>query len=130
LAVGTHPVVAKYLGSSDFSASSSSADPLTIVKATTSTVLSVSPTTVAYGSEQTVVFKFVVNSQFGETPTGTVRVSSGTTTLCTITLVHGTGTCSLKSKTLKVGTYQIVASYSGSSSYEASSSTDEKLTVT
>jgi hypothetical protein len=78
-----------------------------------------------------VVFTVTVSPEFTGTPTGTVTVSAGKTTLCKIeTLSKGKGTCSPTSATvLGVGTYSVVATYSGSAEFDSSSSSAESLKV-
>ncbi len=57
----------------------------------------------------------------GGTATGTVTVSDGTGASCTITLAGGTGSCSITS--LTAGSKTLTASYSGDTTYAASSGT-------
>ena len=64
-----------------------------MTQATTTTVLSVSPASVAYGAENAAVIAVGVTPQFSGTPTGTVTVTSGSTSVCTVTL-PATPTCS------------------------------------
>ena len=54
------------------------------------------------------------------TPAGTVMVSEPTKKLCVITLSSGRGSCQLTADELGVGTYKLVATYSGSKLYAAS----------
>ncbi len=73
------------------------------------------PTTARYG--QPITLKATVTSPSG-TPTGTVKFTD-VTTLCTATLVNGTGSCS--PGILPVGAYKYVtAAYSGTTAYAVS----------
>lgn len=71
-----------------------------------------------------------VTPQYTGIPTGAVKVLSGTTTVCKMTLVGGKGHCSPAASALKVGSYSIVAVYSGSPNFTTSKSTAVTLKVT
>jgi hypothetical protein len=89
-----------------------------VVQSTTTTV-SVSPTSSTLGSA--VTYSASVTSASG-TPTGTVTFTVGTTTLCiTGALVGSAASCSTSSA--PEGTDTVTGSYSGSSSFTASSGT-------
>ncbi len=60
-------------------------------------------------------------------PTGTVTLSSGSTTIGTITLTNGTGTFSTTS--LAAGTYSVIATYSGDVVYATSVSAAQKVAI-
>jgi len=60
-------------------------------------------------------------------PTGTVTLTSGSTTLGTITLANGTGT--FNTSTLAVGTYSVVATYSGDVVYGSSTTTAQTVSI-
>jgi len=85
----------------------------------TTTSLTLSRSTVAVGSEQKVKFSVAVT---GSSPTGTVSLSAGSNTLCTVTLSSGSGSCRIGSRSLPKGSYSVVASYSGDTNNNASSS--------
>ena len=75
-----------------------------------------------YGSEQVAVFTAKVTPRqhwILGTPTGTVAVKTGWTTLCTITLSGGTGSCSPGSTALKAShrPYLIIGRYSGDAAF-------------
>jgi hypothetical protein len=61
------------------------------------------------------------------TPMGTVTVSEPTSKLCVITLSSGRGSCQLTADELGVGTYRLVATYSGSKLYAASRKVQELM---
>ena len=100
------------------------------VKSASETVLKLSPAKVTYGDEQVEVMSVKVSPEFAApTPTGTVTISQGKASLCTITLLSGKGSCGLSAKEFKTaGTYKLVATYGGSSKF-AGSFTKETLTV-
>jgi hypothetical protein len=96
---------------------------------TTSTTLSLNVSTRTYGDEDDVVYTVSVAGT-SPTPTGTVSIMWGSTTLCTITLVSGGGHCSASYTALPVGSQSIYASYSGDSSHTGSVSAPQSLNIT
>jgi hypothetical protein len=76
------------------------------------TALTLSASAVMYGDEQAEQFTVTVSGADG-TPTGTVTVSAGTATVCTITLADGTGNCAPTADEFPVGAVMLAASYSG-----------------
>jgi Bacterial Ig-like domain (group 3) len=70
-----------------------------------------------------------VSPQYGGTPAGTVTVTSGTATVCTITLASGSGSCTLAATQFPPGTAQLTASYNGSTDFAGSASPAKTLTV-
>ena len=122
LTQGTHSITASYGGSSSFSASTSSALSQVVnavlVSTTTAVASSANPSTVG----QSVTFTATVTPTSGTTvPTGTVTFLDGATTLGTGAL-DGTGKATLATSALTQGTHSITASYGGSSSFGASTS--------
>jgi hypothetical protein len=97
--------------------------------ASTTTKLT-STATVTYGAEGSATFHVNVTSGAG-TPTGTVAVRSGTTTLCTVTLgTAGIGTCTLTVSQLSAGTYPLTAVYTpGNVKFAPSTSAAHSLVV-
>src|ERR1019366_4064331 len=89
-----------------------------------------STATVTYGAEGSATFHVNVTSGAG-TPTGTVAVRSGTTTLCTVTLgTAGIGTCTLTVSQLSAGTYPLTAVYTpGNVKFAPSTSAAHSLVV-
>jgi hypothetical protein len=124
-------LTASYSGSTDFAGSSVSAtDSLTVAPASSTTTLSTTATKVKYGHEGAEKVSVNVKPEFsGSTPTGIVMVRESSTTLCAITLSGGAGSCSLSARDLPVGSYHLVATYSGSLDFESSGSANEGLTV-
>jgi hypothetical protein len=104
---------------------------VTVPKATTTTNFGLTATRLTYGHEQVDHLAVTVLSRYtGSRPTGTVMVNESTTTLCRIKLTSGKGSCRLSGKKLKVGTYQLVATYGGSTIFTGSISAKETVTVT
>ena len=127
---GTAQLTASYNGSADFATSTSAAKTLTVSKATTKTALSLSATKVTYGHEQAERLTASVAPQYsGTTPGGTVTVKSGTTTVCTITLGSGKGSCTLSTAKLPAATQHLTATYNGSADFNTSASAAETLAV-
>jgi Bacterial Ig-like domain (group 3) len=129
LPAGPAQLTATYNGSTDFAASMSAAASLTVSQAASTTALSVSPATIAYGDEQTEQVSVTVSPQYAGTPAGTVTVGSGTTTLCTATLASGSGSCALPATGLPAGLAQLTATYNGSTDFAGSTSAAAPLTV-
>jgi hypothetical protein len=92
------------------------------------TTLKLSARSVTYGSEQGERLSVKVASG-SSTPTGTVKVTESTKTLCVIKLSAGKGSCRLNPNKLNAGTYSLVATYGGSANFSGSISTKETLLV-
>ncbi len=119
LPVGTYHIVAKYSGSGADPASESAVLVQKVLYGTTTTLTSsANPATAG----ETVAFTATVTPSGGATPTGTVRFydAYGATLLATAALTDGVATYTRSS--LPVGTYHIVAEYSGSGSDAVSDS--------
>lgn len=89
------------------------------------TGLMVSSRTLTFGSENTEVFTVKVRSKIRHipgTPTGNVVVMYRSTTLCTMVLVNGRGTCSPSANALPARrkVYRIRAFYGGDASFTGS----------
>jgi hypothetical protein len=131
---GTYHVTAAYSGDGNFVGSTSAPVTLTITANTpppaapTSTTLALSAGRAVFGHEQAEKLSVQVASG-GGTPAGTVTVKTGSTTVCTITLASGKGSCTLGATKLRPGGYPLVASYAGSAAFRASSSGSRILTV-
>ena len=96
------------------------------VQASTTTTLTISPGTVAFGTGVTLTAK--VNWAAGTPPDGEiVTFKNATGTLGTGALSKGTAT--FTSKTIAGGTYTVMASYSGDASFLPSASTQQALNV-
>jgi hypothetical protein len=91
-----------------------------VAKAKTTTTLALSKTSVAYGRENAARLSVSVSHVGSVYPTGKVSVRIGGTTICTITLSKGTGSCTLSSKRLRAGSYRFSALYGGNGDYNSS----------
>jgi Bacterial Ig-like domain (group 3) len=96
---------------------------------TSATALTLSAPAIMYGDEQAGQFTVTVSGA-DDTPTGTVTVSAGATTVCTITLTDGTGNCAPTADEFPVGTVMLAASYSGDDTFDPSSSAAVSLQIT
>jgi hypothetical protein len=102
-----------------------------ITKATTSTALKLSASKVTYGHEQTERLSVTVTPQHpGQAPAGKVTIKTASTTVCTITLTAGHGSCHLTKTKLKTGTYHLTATYAATANFDSSASPTKKLTIT
>ncbi len=118
LKAGTNVIKAVYgSGDSNFLGSTSKSVSQVVSKATTKTALasSLNPSNVG----QAVTFTARVAPQFSGTVTGTVTFYDGTTALKTVALSGGVAKCATSS--LTKGGHTITATYSGSTSFDGSS---------
>ena len=121
--LGAGAVFATYSGDAN-NAPSSTSTPATITSSS-STNISVFPTSVTQGD--TVTYSATVSPTAGSgTPTGTVAFSTGGTALCTASLASGSGSCTASNA--PEGTDTVAGNYSGDSNYSPSSSSTS-LTV-
>jgi hypothetical protein len=95
----------------------------------TTTRLALSTARLTYGDEQSGLVQVSVTATSG-TPDGTVTVAAGATTLCTVTLSAGTGSCALSAKALPPGTYAVTAVYGINAGFAASRATPAMLKIT
>ena len=125
LAVGVHTIAATYTpDTGDFTGSSGSIGERVGAVATSTTTLSVAPTTVMYGNTATLTA--VVSPSFA---TGTVSFYEGSTLLGTASL-DNTGTALLPISTLNAGAHNITAKYNGDPGVPPNTSNTAQLTVT
>jgi hypothetical protein len=119
LAVGDHTITAKYGGSGDFAASTSSAFTQTVNQGGAVATITSSANPSVYGD--TVTFQAsVTGAANAATPTGSVTFKDGTATLGTVAL-DANGTATLTPSALTGGSHTIVASYGGDASYQPAS---------
>ncbi len=113
-AVGNDRVVGLYSGDSQFAGSSGSA---TLAVGPTTTSLTASPSTVAFG--QAVTYSAIVSSNLGTgVPTGSVTFTLGQGLLCFATLNNGTASCAAGSA--PAGSDTVTATYSGAPAFASS----------
>jgi hypothetical protein len=125
LAAGNYQVVAAYGGDANDGSSQSASFPLTVSLATSTTALTVSPSTVEVGGK--ITYAATVTGP-GVAPTGTVTFMAGTATLGTATLTGGTATYTAAT-TLASGSYSITANYGGDQDNAPSVSAATTLTI-
>jgi Pro-kumamolisin, activation domain/Bacterial Ig-like domain (group 3) len=137
---GTHSLVAVYSGDNSYTTSTSTADAVTVTKATTTSTVTSSVTTIPVGQTVTLTATIATGSS-GVGPTGTVTFKSGTTTLgsASVTGTAGVltgagasanGTASTTVTFSAAGAQSVVAVYSGDSNYAASTSPATTVTAT
>ncbi len=125
-----YDVTASYPGDTNFTGSTSNSVPLTVNEGNSTTSLTISPPTVDFGDESSVTFSSIVSSGISGSPTGTITVAVGPTTLCTIDVATAT-TCKIGDTALAASgsPYAIVASYGGDGNFTPSASDPMDLTV-
>jgi len=130
---GRYTFFGNYNGDQVYGGSTSAGAPaITVLPAplATSTALTVSPATVAFGREQAAHLSVTVTGQPGDTPAGKVTIKAGSTVLGVITLANGKGATALAASQLRPGTYHLTATYGGDPANGASVSGSKTLTVT
>jgi sugar lactone lactonase YvrE len=122
LALGTHSLTVVYSGSSSYTGSTSPVLPQVVVapNAVTTTSLTASADPIGVGSNLTLYTTVVAASMGQAVPTGSVSIMDGTNNLGTVSL--SSGTASVNTSSLSVGTHFLTAVYSGSTTYNASTS--------
>jgi hypothetical protein len=136
-APGQHSIVAQYNGDPSFNASTSAAVNFTITKATTSTTVSSSASSIPQGTNITLTANAVTTSG-GNAPTGTMTFFSGAAQIgspvpVSVVVLSGGGfraSASLMTTALPVGQDSITANYSGDTNYATSTSPAVVVTVT
>jgi hypothetical protein len=119
LSVGSHSITAKYSGDGNFTSSTSSAVTQTVNQATTTTTVASNLNPATFG--QSVTFTLTVQPSVSGTPTGTVTLLDGTTSLGTSSLPSG-GTAQFTVGGWSAGSHSITAVYSGDANFTASTS--------
>ncbi|MCL2659106.1 MAG: Ig-like domain-containing protein, partial [Acidobacteriaceae bacterium] len=139
LPLGPNQITAKYLGDANFSTASATV-PLVVMSTATATSLTVTPSTVTYGTVNSPTLLAQVLGGATGTVTFTTQVNGATIVMGTQPVaydpVSGFSSATMAVPTtlnlLPVGTYSIVANYNGdpAGNFAASSSTAQMLTVT
>ena len=121
LSIGTHTITAVYAGAGNFAGSSSSPLSEVVNRALTSTTVSSSRNPANVG--QAVTFTAVVNSSAGR-PGGTVSFMDGSQVIDTetLSLVSGSQRATFTTSSLGDGIHLIQAVYSGSTTFDTSTS--------
>jgi hypothetical protein len=126
LAIGTHTITAAYSGDGNFLTSASSTLSQVVGQASTSTALN---GVTAANLGQDLTFTATVTSSIGGTPTGSInffdsgkQIGSGT--------LNAAGVATYATATLTAGSHTITGTYSGDSTYVASTSPAVVVVVT
>jgi len=118
LGAGPHSITAKYSGDANFVASTSSAFTQTVNQAATTATVSSSLNPAPFG--QSITFRIAVQSTAAGTPTGTVTLMDGSTSLGSTALpANGIAQFTLG---LASGSHSITASYSGDANFAGTTS--------
>ncbi len=104
---------------------------VTVGKATPATSLKLSASSGTYGNEQKITFTATLTPPASglPTPTGTITVMTGSTTLCTITLPATTCTTTATKLPASANPYLLLAFYGGDGNFTSSTSSSVPLTV-
>ncbi len=125
-AAGTYTVVASYGADATYDVSTSAAATLTVnTSVPTTTTLTATPAAAKAGATVTLM---ATVAGTGGTPSGTVTFLDGTTTIGTATLAGGSA--SITTTTLSSATHGITARYAGDTTFAASTSAAQTVTVT
>ena len=117
LAVGSHPLVARYGGDPAF-VPADGALTQAVAKAPTATALAAAPSPSTYGQAVLLTAAVTVPSPGAGSPAGTVTFKDGATTLGQAPLAAGQAT--LTTAALAAGTHALTAEYGGDGSFAAS----------
>jgi uncharacterized repeat protein (TIGR01451 family) len=113
LGAGSYSFNASYSGDPNYQPKTSSCEPFSVNKASTSFIASANPTSTTYGN--TVQLSATgLPSNAG----GTVTFSANNSTLCSASVSSGSASCT--TGVLPAGTYSVTATYSGDSNYQGS----------
>jgi subtilase family serine protease len=129
LIAGSDTVSAVYSGDNTFAASTSNSVTVTVTALTSSTSISISaPTTTAAGY---LVFSGTVTGTGGSTPTGTLDLYSGGSSVLQspIPLTNGSLAVAISFAGTPSGTYTVYWVYSGDANYASSQSTTANFTI-
>src|SRR6266581_2175518 len=118
-AAGSFSINATYSGDTNNNRATSPCEPLTVAKATTTTIVTSSANPSVFGQSVTLTAA-VTGSTTVSNPSGTVTFLDGTVTLGTGTLSGGTATFTIS--VLAVGSHSITASYGGDTNFTGSTS--------
>jgi len=127
LPVGSHTIVAEYLGDSTFGPANSLPLTQTVTGSSTTTTVNLNSNPSVFGQTVTLTAAVAPGNGFGA-PSGTVAFNDGGTNIGTAT-VDGSGNATLQLNSFNVGNHDISASYSGDSNFQASTSSPVSLTV-
>lgn len=126
---GTDQLTATYHGDASYAAATSATTPVTVTPAASTTTATVSPSTVAFGTNYKSVVSVTVKSQYAGSPAGNPEFDLNGSTWCTPTLTAGKASCAVATG-LNAGRYAITAHYLGDGNFAASASATQYLTIT
>jgi len=129
LSVGTHNISVVYGGSTVYSGSTSTPATITINKESTTTSLTTSGLSVAFGTALTFTAIAKQVAPGVAVPSGSIQFFDGTTSLGSIA-VDGSGKATLAISNLSVGTHSIKATYLGNINVATSNSAVVTQTIT
>ncbi len=112
LDAASYPVTATYSGDTDYAGTTASTS-FAITQAASAIAASASPTPTSYGTPVT-----LTATNLPDDGPGTVTFTSGSTTLCTVTLPSIPASCS--TGVVVTGDYSVTATYSGDTNYSGS----------
>ena len=121
LALGANSITVQYLGDTNFTAQTSTATTVTVGQAATTANITTTPSSPVFGQTVTITAIVTAVSPGTGTPTGSVQLMNGTTSLGTATLSNGSG--SITTSILPTGNNTITTVYSGDLDFQASTST-------
>ncbi len=127
LPVGTSTITATYSGDSNYAASTSAADAVTIARATTITAVSFSPASPVLDQDVTLTATITPATTGPAAPSGTVEFFEGSTLLGSGTVSNDVAT--LVTTALPLGTSSVTAEYIGDGNYTGSTSPAVSVTV-
>lgn len=128
LSIGVNSITASYAGNSTFNASTSSPVAVSVTASTIATSTTLTASTSSITQNSTVTLTATVKPASGATaPTGTITFNNGSTALGSASL--SAGSASFSTSSLPVGTDSITAIYSGSNSYNSSTSNAVAVSV-
>jgi Bacterial Ig-like domain (group 3) len=127
---GHYDLTASYSGDSVYIPSRSPQTALTVVRARSATTLTLSRYRVPYRHEARERLTIITRVVSGPGPAGTAVVATGRTTLCVIRLRAGHGSCVLRNRQLRIGSYRIGAKYRGNADTGPSYSAKKTVKIT
>ncbi len=127
LALGSNSLTAVYSGDSNFTSSTSTAVPLTVQQASSSTAVTYFPVSPISGQSVTLTATVSAATPGSGTPTGTVQFLNGTDVLGTSNLTNGVAT--FTATTLATGPNSITAQYLGNSDFTGGTSPTVTVTL-
>jgi hypothetical protein len=127
---GAHPISGIYSGDSNHNGATSAAIAQQVNQLSSSTTLTLNPTTVMYGDTATLTAKVTPSGATGTVTFMATPTGGGSGVTLGTSSIDGSGTAVWPASMLPAGIYNLVAYYNGNPNYSASSSPTAQLTVT